>query len=731
VAKSLAIGAVIRLSTAIFGGACALALAPALQRSGGAGALPGAMQAANLDPHGPLFQLIAVLVALYLGAIVGGRVAPFLQTVRWARTTYCIILVSSLLPLMTFGGLRHVVVHGIVAAVVVAARRFDPRFTRDDVVLLPVTLAVYFAFLDLDFGHTVWATFERAAILVFVYRWLIGVKVRAPRPALAFAAAPLALALEMRFASGRVEGALALLWVGITPLLVIAFAPMRKRAASFLAYVAYPIALAAYPIALFGIGSAPAVDVFEDSHNLLPAAEMMRGERPYTDIIPIHGFVADAAVDFAVMKAGGDSVGSVLRVRRVIGSLTLACIYFIALAATGSSAAGCLASLLAIALFPWSTIWLRPIPALAALAFCAVYVRTTANRWMTWAGGAIAAALLTSLDFGLYSLAVAVIAAVRSRRRGEAARALASGFAILVVPAIAMFAIFGFATDFFRVSFALFRNATPYVIGPTLIPDCLRSFALLATQFSDPHCLSALIWVIAVITTAVAVTRRRVHARSDAVWYIGLWMTAAAASWIERIHAYYEFAAPAFVVSALFLLRRRQRTAAIAIAVAVIFLARPFAHVFDAATQLRRSGARSLEEKREPAVMPRAGGAAFTSDTTAALGSVRKYLSSMRAADTFYDFANAGLLYYVFDRDCPIVYPEVPMYEREDQQNAVIQSIDRNRSVRAVLIAFPGAYSDIDRIPNRLRAPLVWQYIEKNFEPAVDENGVVIWQRRY
>jgi len=115
--------------------------------------------------------------------------------------------------------------------------------------------------------------------------------------------------------------------------------------------------------------------------------------------------------------------------------------------------------------------------------------------------------------------------------------------------------------------------------------------------------------------------------------------------------------------------------------------------------------------------------------TLAALGSTQRFLATLRPGETFVDFANAGLLYYLFDRETPIRYMNVLMYESDAAQREVIATLERRR-VAAALIAFPSALSSVDDVPNRDRAPLVWQYLEAHYTQALRENGVVFWRRK-
>ena len=116
--------------------------------------------------------------------------------------------------------------------------------------------------------------------------------------------------------------------------------------------------------------------------------------------------------------------------------------------------------------------------------------------------------------------------------------------------------------------------------------------------------------------------------------------------------------------------------------------------------------------------------------TGAALASMKKYMATLRPNETFYDFSYAGLLYYLFDRNNPVPQIGPPFYETVEAQNNVIAALERNRDVRAALIAFPDALSGIDGVADAERAPLVWHYLQNNFRPDFDENGVVIWRRR-
>lgn len=60
--------------------------------------------------------------------------------------------------------------------------------------------------------------------------------------------------------------------------------------------------------------------------------------------------------------------------------------------------------------------------------------------------------------------------------------------------------------------------------------------------------------------------------------------------------------------------------------------------------------------------------------------------TTLRPGETFYDFVNAPILYFLFDLPCPIRQPEVPFYQSEEGQREVIARLESDPSVRAVLM---------------------------------------------
>jgi hypothetical protein len=703
-------------------------MAPRLQRPAGPHDLPGAMRSLGLSASGPTAQFALIIILPFLVALLARPLLSRVTERRWVTWSFCIALASAPITAMHFGTARHVVLHGLFAAAIVFARRLEPRFTRADLVLLPALLSLFFAFFDIGFGKTPAATLLRAAMVLFALRLVIGALSKSVRPGLAFAAAPIAFVFQMHWLEPRVAAYLAITWLIVTPFPLMRLADDRLR--RFAAYIAYPICVAAYPFALLGILMTPQLDLYEDSHSLLPASEMARGERPYRDIVPMHGFLSDGLLDVVAMKVIAPDLGTILTTRRCVSALTMVAIYFAALGATTSADLALLAVFLSLGIYPAASLWMRAMPSLLVLACVAAATRLRKPRWFIAAGVFAVLAALMSLDLGVYAAVVALVAAIRSR----ALRPLFIGIGAAAIPLLILCVVFGFAGAFLHASLVeVLGSGSVFVIGPLQAPQGLHTLAHLIARLEEYETLAAISWVIALIAAAAALSASPLRARrGDAVWMIALWIVLAGASYVVRHHFYFAFALGPFLVGAILAVRRHSRPAAIALTIMLAFFAKPFSHVFDVALPLRRAGGVAVPQGwSELTTIPRARGAVMDARTKRGVETVQRFVSSsLKSDETFYDFASVGVLYFLLDRDSPARHPTVPAYESEGLQREMLETLKKNTRVRAALIAFPTAYPDMDGVHNRDRAPLIWQYLQENFQPAFDENGVVFWVRR-
>ncbi len=660
---------VVRLALAAAGLAVALGLAPFLQRPAPSDALPGAMTARGLDASGPLWQFALVVLLPFVFA-------------RFVR--------------------RH------------RPRRGRGRLMRaDEAILLPAALSLAFAVLDLiprwSFGICLGIAAAIVIALRLAVQWMSSLR----RPALAFALAPLALLLQMQWIDGSRSAIIAAAWIVVTPLLLAFLRPPEGVLRALISLVVFPLIVFAYPLTLLGIQSTPHVDFFEDEHPLVPASEMLRGELPYRDVVPVHGLLSDGGLDLAMMSTGDDTIGELLTTRRAVSALNLVAMYAVGFAATGSAGLGLLGAFAGISLFPAATIWLRTIPALFALAAACSAVRRRSPRRLRLAGGLLVAAFLMGMEFAVYSGIATLVVALMLRPRMKALAQLAVGAAAVALPIAVAFVVWGFHGLFVRVTLAeLLPAGKVFVPGPVEIPQTL----------------SALLWAVALVVTAAAL--RGPLRRSDAVWVVGLWIAVAGLSFAQRRHAYYEFAIGAFLVGLIALVSRRNRIAAAVLAVVVLMIARPDKHLFQVAAPLRSvHGVPEADGVRIDEIR-RAHGAVFRPEAAQGVRSAAKFVATLRPNETFYDFSNCGLLYFLLDRDSPARHQHIPFVESTPLQEEIVTQLERDRSIAAVLLACPGGNSSIDGVTNRDRAPLVWQTIERHFAPQFDENGVVFWRRK-
>ncbi|MGZ7080148.1 MAG: hypothetical protein ACXVJT_12100, partial [Thermoanaerobaculia bacterium] len=172
------------------------------------------------------------------------------------------------------------------------------------------------------------------------------------------------------------------------------------------------------------------------------------------------------------------------------------------------------------------------------------------------------------------------------------------------------------------------------------------------------------------------------------------------------------------------------RSAAPIVAVIAIMIASPTIHLAISAAVRRTRG--PLDPGWTTTNEPRAAGAWIRERDAAIVAASRAYLERTVGPDgTFFDFTNRAMLFFILDRDCPIRQIEPAFYETESLQKEVIARIANNSRVRAALV--PKASNDdhtgVD-IPNALRAPLVWKYLQENFRPDYEDENIVFWRRK-
>jgi hypothetical protein len=724
---------------AVWGLAIGIALIAFWDRPAPASQLAGTARAQGFDAHGPFRWVAGLMLLPMLVPLLLRPVSRLLARAQpWARNA---VLIAPLVTLW-LASIHRVVLWTIVPTAIVLVvctllRERDLGFTRRDVVLMAAFLPTLLAITDIAPGLPVDAAVYLAALLLFAIRIAIAFIPSPLSPALAFVAAPLGLVLQTGFfgRDQRYLGWNALLIVAITPFVLRLFLRNARRATQVLVLLIYPLTLYSYANAL-DLNTAegkPRVDFFEDGHALLPASEYLRGELPYRDILPAHGLIEDGLFDIAAMQFGDVNLGTRGKARLMIGSLATVALYAVAFAATGSAEGAFFAVLLALmtGTFRGS---IRFLPSLATLALIAAAVRRRRMRLFAWAGFGVVICGLTSLDFAAYTFIALVVAVLRSRDRRAAATHAAIGTAAAAVPLFVVLALFGILDDFVRGTFMETLGASAaYTLNfftPPAAIEHVNAFPDVLAALLDREVFPYLFWCIAALFVGVTVTRR-VSRRLEPLVIVAVFVVVTAISYAERHHVYFGMPAMVLLVALILrLLRQRQHACAAIIILLAIAMAGPTTHL-GVMGWMRRARGPVAAGWIELDEIPRARGARLPELDAVAVRSVGRYLSlSLRPDETFFDFTNSGLLYFLYRRDCPIREYEVAFYQSDVQQREVIRRLEANPRVRAALVpASPHGRFTVDGVPNAERAPLVWEYLQANFHPDFEEGEVVFWRR--
>jgi hypothetical protein len=741
------------LCTAVYGLAAGIASHPLWLRPAAPDQRPGYMKSIGIDAHSSLY-FFAALVGLTLAAaylmrpIVNVLTKP--DTRAWARNGAALAMLEALWYASTSRAVGWTVVPPAIAiAVFVLLRRVAMRFSKRDAILLASFAPAFLALVDCT-TLSVEQSLVVAAGSVLALRLALGLvrRGRALDAPLCFALSPVALMLESHMLSRdqRHAGWPALLVIFVTPILMRALignaAVTRRRLRNVIAFGVYPLAAYGYVSAagLLAAEGKPRVSFFEEMQHVTPANAMLHGAKPYVDVVPPHGLIQDALLDYAILKSGPKTIGNVMRVRLTLNATLAIVTYALAAEATGSPDVGFL-GFGAAAILGQAGGFVRFAPALVCLLIAVSALRRRRPRRLAAAGAMIVIATLTSIDFGAYAFAVTLFAALRFESKRSALIWAAIGAAVAGAFASIFMMIGGYFVAFFRVTLTeVLRVGDAYVLTPfDPTPALGRRFPEALTAVFDGPSIAYMGWVAALLLIAVVLARGvrprgRRRATFDALLTIAFYMLVVGLSYAERHHLYFQFVLGPFAAAAAYRLWHSRSTiariAAPAIALTLIIAANVTTH-FAIVGWLRRARG-PIEPIWREVDMPRARGALFREPDIATLNSITHFMNSHLApGETFFDFTNRGLVYFLLDRELPVRQLEVAYYERDDLQREVIDRIHWNPRVKYAIVPAPsGDQSGVDLIPNETRAPLVWHYLQEHYEPDFQEGPVVIWRRK-
>jgi MFS family permease len=419
------------------------------------------------------------------------------------------------------------------------------------------------------------------------------------------------------------------------------------------------------------------------------------------------------------MKLRRPTIGNVLRTHELLSNLNGVAMYAVGTAASASPAAGILSFLFYRSVAAGHIGSLRSAVALFTLALMLKAVRRRSQRMLAFAGAMTALAMLTSLDYGTYALVALLVTSVILRSKRGVIGVLA-----VAIPIALILAINGIFGDAIGRTLALLENTAAYNIGFVTLPQpvlAARYFPEVLLGFLERTAFFYALWLIAVVFLATVPLRRRVAP----LFIVACFMIACGVSYAERHHLYQQFAGVPFVFAGTAMLLRMRNKACGYLAAALLVIVAGITPQFAVMSMLR-----THEGPLDDSVVA-LDGALFNKADAARVVKLRTFFAqNLGPTETFFDFTNRALLYFLLDRRCPVPLNEVACYEPAYAQREVIARLERSPEVRYALVPVHELDTAIDGIPNATRAPLVWAYVQQHFALAFNDGDVAIWKRR-
>ena len=514
--------------------------------------------------------------------------------------------------------------------------------------------------------------------------------------------------------------------------LAVAGAFAESLRSSRLTVVAFAIGLFVAGVLAYRPGTG--LDLFEDGQIMTSAAELAQGARPYLDVYPVHGFGADGGWDAVLFRLSKDDL-AVFRARRtVMTALALVFLGAATLLLFEDVAWGALALLSCLAFCP--LVSERQLLPLAALC---LFIRSARSglpsAWFA-AGVLSAVTLFSNLDFGLMLLVAGILSPVLlgllDRTVLRQARTATLRFVFGVLAGSAPFGIYlavrGSLLEFFRVSFVQIgpESTAAWGVPAPSLAQAARD-GTLTSLLGVGEAVPSLWLLLLVLAVAAAVLTMRaaegtITPMDRAVTVSTLVGVIALRGVLGRADSGHLFLYGVFAgLPATWLLyraTRQGRTQPLRAGISVLvflFLLRPD-RVITLQTQLvAGTSGRRHSELRSSTRLPGLGSAAVSRAQAADLNALRAVVDRLvPPGKTFFDFGNEPGLYFVLQRRPLIRYCCVPSYETLDRQREVVAALERERPPVAIL-ASGSSLDAFDGVPSRDRAPLVAQYLDRNY----------------
>jgi hypothetical protein len=491
------------------------------------------------------------------------------------------------------------------------------------------------------------------------------------------------------------------------------------------------------------------IDLFHAGHYLSPASDALAGKTFFRDVFPFHGLAADGGLDAVAFRVAGETLATARGLRVVLDVLffsVAAATFAGALRRPARIAAGVAILLLASGALrlPGSFPFFRTLPLLVSAA-AAWHARGGRRSALVVSGAAAALGLFWSLEVGLFACAAVVFASVAEpwyrrepERIGASLAAGAGGIALVLLPAAVFLAARGALAAFARDSATILASTGAIWDLPAPVPrDVARAalhgpVALLrseATRFYVPQLF------FGGLAAGLLLRRhdRRAGTREAGLAVLLIFAAVEFRTALGRTsysHTRFSMIVPSLLLAAClpesFFRPRRVRVPArawgAAAAVAFAVYAELPESVRDTAAKFRSFASRREGAGMEVLSLPRGGGVRVPPGQAASLSGMALFADhALGPGETFYDFADAGALYFLLGRNNPTRFYEASILSADAWQARTIAELERGRP-RFVVVSAGQGEEAFDGVPIAVRCPVLAAWIETRY-PAVSAVG--------
>ncbi|MYB65321.1 hypothetical protein F4X73_11580 [Candidatus Poribacteria bacterium] len=128
--------------------------------------------------------------------------------------------------------------------------------------------------------------------------------------------------------------------------------------------------------------------------------------------------------------------------------------------------------------------------------------------------------------------------------------------------------------------------------------------------------------------------------------------------------------------------------------------------------------------------LERAGRVDIPDDQVEQIQEVVQYIQANTEPDErIFDFSSQGAYYFFANRPSVTRFHMVSYASTVGMQREVVSALERDQT-RLVIFKTGGWFDNVDGIPVEERHPIIAQYLEENYEPAIDINGTEILLRK-